>query len=359
MRILLLNQYAPPDPAPTAQLVGELSTALQEAGHEVQISHSAQRYRGKRPGLFVRVFREIGALGKLLLSGLRVPPPDVIISTSSPPGLLVVATVLAYLRRCKSLHWALDLHPELGFRLGPKVPRLFQEFVYGFMGLCYRHVDALVTLDEDMQCHLMKTYEVGSHLIRPWVLQRELPLEAPYPVGETFRWIYSGNLGLAHDWKTLVSAQAILESLGLPIELVFQGGGVRWREAMDFAAAHNVRQIKWIDYVQDKELVPSLLACHALVVTQNPLTRGLLWPSKLALIMKLPRPIIFVGPPDGAIAHELKGGPGTGVFALGESEGLARHVAALYQNWPPQAPPLVDQQDDRRAPLAAWSSLVG
>jgi colanic acid biosynthesis glycosyl transferase WcaI len=359
VRILLLNQYAPPDPAPTAQLVGELSTALQEAGHEVQISHSAQQYRGKRPRFLVRAFREISALGKLLVRGLQSRSPDVIISTSSPPGLLVVATLLAYVRRSKSLHWALDLYPELAFRLGPKVPGFVQYLVYRLMGCCYRQVDTLVTLDEDMQLHLKKTYEVRSQVIRPWVLQRDLPREAPYPAGQTFRWIYSGNLGLAHDWKTLVSAQAILESLDLPVELVFQGGGVRWREAMDFAANHNVQRIQWIDYVSEEELIPSLMACHALVVTQNPSTRGLLWPSKLALILKLPRPIIFVGPADGAIARELKGRLGTGVFALGESENLARHMAVLYQNWPPKAPPLVDQQDDRRAPLEAWSSLVG
>jgi colanic acid biosynthesis glycosyl transferase WcaI len=358
VRILILNQYAPPDPAPTARLVGELSTALQGAGHEVQIAHSAQKYRGKRPSPFWRALREVSALIKLLSNGLRLPRPDVIISTSSPPGLLVIATLLARLRRCRSAHWALDLYPELAFRLGPKVPWFLQSIAYRLVGLCYRSADRLVTLDQDMQSHLRELYGVGSELIRPWVLQRDLPPDAAYPVKETFRWIYSGNLGLAHDWKTLVNAQGLLESRGLPIRLVFQGGGAYWPAAFEFASAQGLKQIDWLDYVADQELVPSLLACHALVVTQNPLTRGLLWPSKLGLIVRLPRPIVFVGPTNGAIASELRNRPGTGVFEPGESERLASYVTTLYENWPPKIPPLVDRKDDRRAAFEAWASVV-
>ncbi|MBV8215219.1 MAG: glycosyltransferase family 4 protein [Verrucomicrobia bacterium] len=358
MRILILNQYAPPDPAPTAQLIGELATALEAAGHEVWIASSSQAYRSKRPQRFGRVFREVFALAKLLLDGLRQPNHDIVLSTSSPPGLLVVATLLAFIRRSKSLHWALDLYPELAFRLDPQVPRLFQNLAHWMVGCCYRQVDTLITLDGDMQSHLRELYDVDSRLIRPWVLQRNLPYKANYPPKDPFRWIYSGNLGLAHDWKTLLEAQSLLESQRLPIRLVFQGGGAHWPATIEFARAHKLKQVDWVGYVSPQDVVPSLLASHVLVVTQNPLTRGLLWPSKLGLVMKLPRPLVFVGSSGGAIAAELERLPGAKVFEPGQSDRLARYIADLYEHWPPEHPPFIAQQDERHDALQDWLLLI-
>jgi colanic acid biosynthesis glycosyl transferase WcaI len=358
VRILILNQYAPPDPAPTAQLIGELATALEAAGHEVWIVSSSQVYRSKRPGQLGRVFREAFALGKLLLDGLKQPKHDIVLSTSSPPGLLVVTTLLAFIRRSKSLHWALDLYPELAFRLGPQMPGLLQHSAHWLVGCCYRQVDTLITLDGDMQSHLRELYGVDSQLIRPWVLQRNLPDRANYPSKDPFRWIYSGNLGLAHDWKTLLEAQALLESQRLPIRLVFQGGGAHWPATIEFARAHKLKQVEWVGYVSAQDVVPSLLASHVLVVTQNPLTRGLLWPSKLGLVTKLPRPLVFVGSRRGAIAAELAGLPGAKVFEPGEGERLAHYIADLYEHWPPEHPPFIAQQDERHDALQDWLLLI-
>lgn len=358
MRILILNQYAPPDPAPTAQLIGEIAATLEEAGHEVRIVGSFQTYRSKRTEWFRRAFREAVALVKLLFEGLEQPVHDIVLSTSSPPGLLVVATLLAIIRRSRSLHWALDLYPELAFRLGPPVPRMFQQAAFWLVTRCYRRLDTLITLDGDMQSHLREFYGVDSKLIRPWVLQRNLPNRAEYPPKDPFRWIYSGNLGLAHDWKTLLEAQALLESQRSPIRLVFQGGGAHWPAAIEFARAHQLKQVDWFGYVKPEDVVPSLLACNVLVVTQNPLTRGLLWPSKLGLVMKLPRPLIFVGSAQGTIADELERLPTAKLFEPGESDRLARYITELYEHWPPECPPRIAQQDERQEALRDWLMLV-
>ena len=45
MRILFLNQYFPPDPAPTGILLREIADALAVAGHEVAFASSGQEYR--------------------------------------------------------------------------------------------------------------------------------------------------------------------------------------------------------------------------------------------------------------------------------------------------------------------------
>ena len=74
-------------------------------------------------------------------------------------------------------------------------------------------------------------------------------------------------------------------------------------------------------------MIQSLLGAQVLVATQRPETRGLLWPSKLALLERLPRPVLYVGPVESAIVQRLRQRGGTGIFAPGQAEEVADWVA--------------------------------
>ena len=143
---------------------------------------------------------------------------------------------------------------------------------------------------------------------------------------EPWTWIYSGNLGRAHEWNALLEAQQIIERSDPTVRLLFQGGGPSWQRAQEHARTLQLNNVEWRPYVEEARLVESLLACHASVVTQRPETAGLLWPSKLALVLALPRPLLFVGSPEGAIARELRGYRHAGVFAAGEPWKIAEWV---------------------------------
>ena len=89
MRVLFLNQYVPPDPAPTGALFAEIATELEKVGHLVDFVAARQEYRAgqKRGG---RMLREALALARMLWDGLLRPKPDVVVSGTSPPCLLVL-----------------------------------------------------------------------------------------------------------------------------------------------------------------------------------------------------------------------------------------------------------------------------
>jgi colanic acid biosynthesis glycosyl transferase WcaI len=78
-------------------------------------------------------------------------------------------------------------------------------------------------------------------------------------------------------------------------------------------------------------------------VTQRPETRGLLWPSKLALLERLPRSILWVGPTDGDIARRLVARGGAGVFAPGDATGVAAWVEHVYLHPAAPDPPLTGE----------------
>ncbi|EDY21612.1 colanic acid biosynthesis glycosyl transferase, putative [Chthoniobacter flavus Ellin428] len=358
MRILFLNQYFPPDPAPTGVLLRELADRLQAAGHAVDFVAARQDYRaGQRKG--GRMLREAKALGRMLLDGIRRPRPDVVISASSPPCLLLVATLVAFWHRAKSVHWIMDLYPEIAVSLGEIREGLLAKMIGKAMGWAYRRARAVVVLDEDM-ADRVRRYGVSPEVIGVWVFapviaQAQRATAEPM---EPWTWIYSGNLGRAHEWETLLAAQEILEKRGAGIRLLFQGGGPSRPAAEARAAEIGLQQCEWKGYVDEAELPDALRRGQVLAVTQLPAAQGMLWPSKLGLILSLPRPILWVGPIDGAIARKLGSLPHAGVFAPGQAEQVADWLFALKNTPGETAQPGIDPREHREAMLRAWERLL-
>ncbi len=335
MQFLFLNQYGPPDPVPTARLLGELAGHLRAQGHEVEILSQTQSYHGRPARGGSRLRRELAALFAILRAGWsgKRARPDVVLALSSPPGLLVIAALLARRHRARLAHWAMDLYPELALALGETGPNAIYHGLQRAMRWAYRRCALVIALDGDMQAYLQRTYGIADvRVLEPWPSpeseQQTRILGEPEP---PWTWLYSGNLGRAHEWKTLLDAQRLLELRGDAARLVFQGDGASRPAAMAYAERIGLRRCEWKGYVPDAELTASLGRARVLVATQRPETRGLLWPSKLALLERLPRPVLFVGPVDGAIANRLRQRARAGVFAPGQTEEIAAWIENLQR----------------------------
>jgi hypothetical protein len=252
----------------------------------------------------------------------------------------------------------MDLYPEIAVDLG-RIPRGgLAELLQQLMGWAYRRAALVVALDEDMRDRL-RPYRVTPEIIRPWVFSSMLTVlartaETPQP---PWTWMYSGNLGRAHDWETLLAVQAILEKRGTGMRLLFQGGGQSQLVAEKQAQALGLRDCAWADYVEEAELPASLLRARVLVVTQLPAAQGLLWPSKLGLLLSLPRPILWVGPTDGAIGQLLRQYPGAGIFAPGEAVQISDWLMARRDE-ERAVDPAIDPAAHRAAALADWKALL-
>lgn len=357
MRILFLNQYFPPDPAPTGVLFREIADELSGAGHEVDFVDAGEAYRAGQ-GKGGRMRREVACLRRMLREGKARPRADVVVSGTSPPCLAVVADRVARRHRARHVHWAMDVYPEIAVALGEIGGRSLVAKVAGWLvGRAYRRCDRVVALDADMAARL-RGYGVGPACIRPWVSGRMLGADSQdTPTREPWTWIYSGNLGRAHDFETLLLAQQRIERDGLDVRLLFQGGGPGWPLAQARAAELGLRRCEFRDYVAEVDLRGSLMACHAFAVTQRPETQGLLWPSKLGLVMTLPRPVVFVGPVNGAVAAELRALPHAGIVAPGDGESLAAWIKDRREGRGAE-PRGVDGAAHRAAALRQWRELI-
>lgn len=330
MRILVINKYVPPEPAPTADLIGDLAEILRAKGAEVSHLGAAVGYRDARPQGWRRWLHEIHLLLRLLWTGMTLNRPDCILCLSDPPGVLFVAALLAKLKGSKLVHWAMDVYPDTAAALGEvRTGSLVHRLSSRAMSWAYRSCKLVACLDTDMLRHLRLAGDPRAFISAPWPpLHIHLPDTPVTATSDRIRWMYSGNLGRAHDYETILRAQQVLEESGLPFDLVFQGGGNAWASARALAADLGLQQCQWEDYVSQENLVPSLLEAHLLIATQRQEVKGLLWPSKLAVLKLLPRPIVWIGPPEGSIAADLRThGAQHRVFAVGDFRGLADWLA--------------------------------
>lgn len=359
MRIALVNQFIPPETPPTARLAAELGDFLNGKGFDVVYINDNRSYQEERGP---RMLQELSAHVRILLRGVFCKRPDLIIAFSSPPCLPVTASWIAGWHRAPLVHWAMDVYPEIALALGEIRPGLVARLTGFLMTRVYRRACLVVALDEDM-ADVFARKGVKAKILAPWIpstISRGTIESASKTArrNDTFTWLYSGNLGRAHEWKTILDAQALVEKEDGSATLVFQGRGPSRNAAREYAQALNLRRCLWKDYAPDDELVTSLASPHVLVATQKPEAQGLLWPSKLALMIRLRRPILWIGIRDGAIARMLGNIPGNGVFEPGQAKEIAVWLLRLKENPPPAPGPSSGREFDPGFSLGTWLEWI-
>jgi len=320
LTILLLNQYGPQDAAPTARLLTDLAEEFSRQGCAVRFVYDKTSYTQRARG-WRRWVRELRAHGSLLAQGLAGQRPDLIISLTSPVCLVVTGAVLAFWHQAKHIHWAMDIYPDLAYELGEIKAGLLFKGLQKMMRTAYAQCHHVVALDEDMQDAFKQRYELKTQRISPWpsvTHSEEVLSPEPAQTESSWTWLYSGNLGRAHEWETLLKVQIELEKDGVPATLVFQGDGAGMENLLKKVAQLGLKRCQIRPYVRQEEFLKSLLQADVLIVTRKPQTCGLLWPSKCALVQELPRPLLWVGEVKSHYTNQLRQRKAAGVFAPDE-----------------------------------------
>jgi colanic acid biosynthesis glycosyl transferase WcaI len=334
VKILLLNQYLPPASAPTAKLVGDLSDALQERGHVVKMIGARRHYRSGGAGVG-RWFRELGDLFWLLLQLLASPRPDLILSLTSPPGLIVIAALGARWHRCRLWHWVMDVYPDVAIAAGQLRAGLLSAMLDLVFREGYRRCERILVLDEDMEGVLRHKFTGPLTVSPPWPPEIEISGDFSgwpgVPEGEPV-WLYSGNLGQAHPWESLLRAQQIIEKETVNIHLVIQGGGMGWERVREHAHDYGLTRIHTHPYTSQDQLLPSLLRANVHIAGQNAEMRGLIWPSKLAVLSQLEAPLLWLGPTQSGISHFLTSELDAAVIEPDQTNMIAKTVIDLIRS---------------------------
>jgi colanic acid biosynthesis glycosyl transferase WcaI len=146
---------------------------------------------------------------------------DVIVAKTDPPLLSVVGALVCWLRGVRLVNWLQDVFPEVAAELGVKI-------MQGRVGRAVRRLRNAslraaarrnVVLGERMARYLEgEGIPAGRITVIPnWaeenvrpVAAQENPLRTAWGLGDKFVVGYSGNMGRAHEFETMLGAMAQL-----------------------------------------------------------------------------------------------------------------------------------------------------
>lgn len=355
-RVLFIQRSIPPDHSAAGSLVLDLASALDSDRFEVAIlaarePASASRFEAvdgvgihrvgpsgfSRSSLVRRLVSLLGTWAALFVAALRVRKPDVIVSLTDPPLLVVLGTIVARLRGCRHVHWAQDLYPQVAAAGGVLAEN---SFVYRVLekvsGRALAGCDEVVGVGRCMAERLRGMGVRNPRIIPNWArISNRTPgsgeiREIRQELGEPTDLValYSGNLGMVHDFDTLLSA-AEQCSVGDGVVFAFAGDGPRKSWLVSEIARRGLKSARSLPS-KSWERYPGLLAAaDVLVVTLRPEFAGLVVPSKVYDAAAAGRPVLFIGPRECEAARMVES-TGCGMVI---PNGAAGAILAQLRAW--------------------------
>ena len=398
-RIIFLNRYFYPDHSATSQLVTDLAFHLAAGGREVHVVTSRQRY--DEPGSELAAnesaggveihrvvstrFGRSGLIGRALdyasfyasaWRALRTlaRPGDIIVAKTDPPLLSILGAKAARRRKTHLINWLQDLYPEVAVELGVPLIGVLGPALTGMRDRSLAAADANVVLGERMAARVAARGVPAERIkiIANWaddeqivpVAATENPLRKKWGLGDKFVVGYSGNLGRAYEFETLLGAAEKLRG-DSRIGFLFIGGGKQFDAV---AARVNERGLSsafhFLPYQDRAALKYSLGVPDVHWVSLKPALEGLLFPSKLYGILAAGRPVIAVSARNGEIAALVERHDCGIAVEPGNAEGLAGAIIALAQDdrrrddMGRRARALLETEFSRTRALSRWQKLI-
>lgn len=326
-----MNRYFHPDHSATSQIASDLAFHLASRGWEVVAITSRQRYddagarlapRDSVNGVVIeRVWSTRFGRGALLgravdylsfyasaLAAILRHRDSVVIAMTDPPLTSVIAAIAAP----RVVNWIQDLFPEVAESLGIRAPGVLRRL----RDWSLRHARVNVALGDLMAARVPKAVVVHN-----WADAALAPVADDHP---RFTVGYSGNLGRAHEFDTILGAMRLLPD----VRFLFTGGGAQLA-AVRAAAGANA---EFRPYAPRERLSESLSAADAHLVSLQPSLEGLIVPSKFYGILAVARPVLFIGARDGELARIIEAHGCGIVVEPGDVDGLARAIASLAED---------------------------
>jgi colanic acid biosynthesis glycosyl transferase WcaI len=316
-RVAVVQFYFHPDISAVSQLLGDLLCRLYETGeYDITVYCGTSAYAAVhnagderferlrivrirtpntgRSNLIARALDFLGFYAAVFFRVLLRGDLDAVVSMSSPPLVAYPIALALWLRKVRLVYYVEDLFPEVLFDLGyvnrPWIIRRLQA-----MNRCVmRRADRVVTLGSFMSLKIALGYpEAAEKLVEipNWSRATEF---APARQDGGFTLMYSGNMGIAHDFRLLAPLiRALADFDGLQYRFV--GGGARFAEVESIFRSTGERRVTLEGY-RSREDHESLLAlADAFLIAQRTEAVGDLLPSKLYSYLAAGRPLVFLG----------------------------------------------------------------
>ncbi len=389
-RLIFVNRVYRPSTQATAQLLTDLAEGLvlRLPGWEVHVIATGEN-SGPQHGVTVHRTGPDEPVSGLISRALThqlffraarqqllplLQPGDIVVPMTDPPMLAAAIAHEVAAAGAQLVPWIQDIYPEIAaVHFGP-LARFFLSPLMASRDAAWHTAATCVTLGEDMARTVASR---GLPADRIAVMPNWAPGELHVPatpaavaacrqrwgVTDKFVVAYSGNLGRVHEFSTILQAAEVLQT-NASLVFLFIGHGARFDEISAAARARRLGNVRLLPPESREDLAASLAAADAHLVTLRPKYSSLVYPSKLAGVLAVGRPVLFVGPPGTGIPQLLQRENCGAAFAPGDAAGLAAAIiqwqaeANLRARLGAAARASYEHHFTAEAALAAWAALL-
>lgn len=362
--ILFLNRFYAPDHSATAQILTDLAVDLAAQGRDVTVIASRALY-GQDHGLLprsetiagVKIHRVTtpanrrGMAGRIAaylfyllfapIAAARIAQRgSVLVVKTDPPLLSVPLALVARLRGAILIPWLQDLYPEVAVAYGIGIAKgPVGRVLTGLRNLSLRQATRIVVIGDLMAARIADVGIARDRIvvIPNWSNDADIvplaeyspELRAAWTIpADSFVLAYSGNLGRAHEYDTLLGAATALRTRA-DIVFLFVGGGHVSDQLAARVAALGLTNFRFVPYQPREKLSESLATGNAHWISLRPAFEGLIVPSKVFGVCAAGRAVVAVCAPDGELPRLIvPAGAGVAV-APGDDAALAAAIVAM------------------------------
>jgi glycosyltransferase involved in cell wall biosynthesis len=398
-RLIFINRFFSPDHSATSQILSDLAFDLAGAGREVHLVTSRQIYDDPKAALPEREtingvdihrvastgFGRTALLGRSIdyVSFYRsvrrclndlVRPGDIVIAKTDPPLMSVVARPVARRNGARLVNWLQDIYPETAVELGvPFMRGPVAASLAALRNATLREAAATIVVGDLMgrKVEALGAQAERIHVIPNWCNDEDIRLIAPtdnplrqeWNLADKFVLGYSGNLGRAHEFATVLAAAERLRDEPR-VAFLMIGGGKRFAELASAVQARGLSgSFRFLPYQARTLLSYSLGAADAHWLSLDPRLEGLMVPSKFYGIAAAAKPIIVIGDLNGELGRLVQNHACGFAIAPGDSEALTATLRQLLNapqtvlDMGARARQMLDAHFTRRQGFARWRQL--
>ena len=306
-------------------------------------------------------------LFKLVHSG------DLLVAKTDPPLISVVAAIIAKIKNGILINWVQDLFPDVAEVLGIKgvssIGPLLKYLRNKSLNLAHRNVVIGASMKRLLIDAGISTSKV--QIIHNWADEDSIhpisseisSLRIKWGLADKYVVGYSGNMGRAHEFETLLDAAEMLLS-NTQVFFLFIGGGAQRAFIESEVARRALVNVRFYPYQPRSDLAESLSAPDLHIVSLRPALEGLIVPSKYYGIAAAGRPILFIGSQSGEIAQLISASSSGAAVDIGDAKKVAEFIERLASNhgigtqMGENARNYFEDHFTRTLLLSAWQSLL-
>lgn len=383
-KVTFLNRVYPPQRGATGRVLRDLARAMEKDGWDVTVICAAEtggeEYDGKIRVVRVKapvrkqsVAAYFKAWYKMMRCARKMERPDLLVTMTDPPLVVVAGDMIARKHKCSHIHWCHDLFPDVMPALGLRVPDTIMSFLTKMGRRAMRNCDRVIAvgrcmakyishhgvekskisvvtnwpdhellyIDEDadkkkseVKDQKRKSKKEETKAISPKLRKRYRPFEDQKKDNSErrFRVLYSGNLGRAHPVKTILEAASLLNETYPDVEFMFVGDGEVYDKLAEERAKRELNNVKLLPWQPVEKLREVMESGDLHLVTMQQEASGMLVPCKFYSALAVGRPCVFIGPEDSEVAQVLKDFQAGIVVPQGDAERLVSVIKTFREN---------------------------